>query len=281
MASARSASRVDVGVAARLFHGLSDPTRLSILLELLDGERRVTTWCRRSGRRSRTCRTTWRACSECGLVVDRPGERRQVFYSIAHPELRRPAGGDGAVAGRGRPRGAAVHEPVDGRRRAVMGDACCGGDPAADRSPEAGDRVAERWRTLAAVVAAVAWLVGVGRRARPAQRRCGDGPCSSWRSSPVGRRSCPAALRGLVTGRLGVGLLMTIAAVGAVVLGEFGEAAALAFLFSISEALEEWAVTRSRRGLRAVLGAGARHHPASAGRRRSSRCRPATSSSAT
>ena len=46
---------------------------------------------------------------------------------------------------------------------------------------------------------------------------------------------------------------MTIAAVGAVVLGEFGEAAALAFLFAISEALEEWAITKSRRGLRAVL----------------------------
>ena len=48
-------------------------------------------------------------------------------------------------------------------------------------------------------------------------------------------------------------LLMTIAAVGAVALGQLAEAAALAFLFSVSEALEEWAVTRSRRGLRAVL----------------------------
>jgi cation-transporting ATPase G len=38
-----------------------------------------------------------------------------------------------------------------------------------------------------------------------------------------------------------------------VVLGQFGEAASLAFLFSISEALEDWAITRSRRGLRAVL----------------------------
>ena len=37
------------------------------------------------------------------------------------------------------------------------------------------------------------------------------------------------------------------------VLGEYGEAAALAFLFSISEAFEEWAITKSRRGLRAVL----------------------------
>ena len=52
----------------------------------------------------------------------------------------------------------------------------------------------------------------------------------------------PGAVRGLARGRLGVGLLMSIALVGAVVLGQFGEAASLAFLFSISEALEEWAV---------------------------------------
>ncbi|MEP1125369.1 MAG: cation-translocating P-type ATPase [Ilumatobacter sp.] len=46
---------------------------------------------------------------------------------------------------------------------------------------------------------------------------------------------------------------MTIAAIGALILGEYAEAAALAFLFSISEALEDWAVTKSRRGLRHVL----------------------------
>ena len=54
-------------------------------------------------------------------------------------------------------------------------------------------------------------------------------------------------------GRLGVGLLMTIAATGAVLLGHIGEAAALAFLFSIAETLEDRAMHRAQQGLRALL----------------------------
>ncbi|PWF24472.1 heavy metal translocating P-type ATPase [Ancrocorticia populi] len=53
--------------------------------------------------------------------------------------------------------------------------------------------------------------------------------------------------------RLGVGLLMTIAAIGAVLLGHVGEAAALAFLFSIAETLEDRAMDRAKQGLRALL----------------------------
>ncbi|WP_010203341.1 heavy metal translocating P-type ATPase [Salinibacterium sp. PAMC 21357] len=63
----------------------------------------------------------------------------------------------------------------------------------------------------------------------------------------------PGALRRLARGSLGVGLLMTIAAVGAVLLGHVGEAAALAFLFSIAEALEDRALDRARHSLRALL----------------------------
>ncbi|MEW1757402.1 cation-translocating P-type ATPase [Streptomyces cyaneofuscatus] len=63
----------------------------------------------------------------------------------------------------------------------------------------------------------------------------------------------PSTLRRLAKGKLGVGTLMTIAAVGAVILGEVGEAAMLAFLFSISEGLEEYSLARTRRGLRALL----------------------------
>lgn len=64
----------------------------------------------------------------------------------------------------------------------------------------------------------------------------------------------PGALRRLFThGQLGIGLLMTISAIGSVILGYVEEAAALAFLYSISEALEDRSMDRARAGLRALL----------------------------
>ena len=63
----------------------------------------------------------------------------------------------------------------------------------------------------------------------------------------------PGAIRRLLRGRLGIGLLMTISATGAVILGYLDEAAALAFLYSIAEALEDKAMDRARDGLRALL----------------------------
>ncbi|WP_229659380.1 heavy metal translocating P-type ATPase [Nesterenkonia alkaliphila] len=64
----------------------------------------------------------------------------------------------------------------------------------------------------------------------------------------------PGALRMLlVRRRLGIGLLMTISATGAVALGHVEEAAALAFLYSIAEALEDRAMDKARSGLRSLL----------------------------
>ncbi|WP_448070670.1 heavy metal translocating P-type ATPase [Georgenia yuyongxinii] len=63
----------------------------------------------------------------------------------------------------------------------------------------------------------------------------------------------PGTLRALAKRRIGVGTLMTIAAVGAVLLGEVQEAAMLAFLYSISEGLEEYSLAKTRTGLRALL----------------------------
>lgn len=64
----------------------------------------------------------------------------------------------------------------------------------------------------------------------------------------------PGALRNLFSKRkIGIGLLMTISAVGAVFLGYVEEAAALAFLYSIAEALEDKAMDRARSGLQSLL----------------------------
>ncbi len=63
----------------------------------------------------------------------------------------------------------------------------------------------------------------------------------------------PGAIRKLLKGKLGISLLMTISAIGAVILGYVEEAAALAFLYSIAEALEDKAMDRARGGLRALL----------------------------
>jgi cation-transporting ATPase G len=84
------------------------------------------------------------------------------------------------------------------------------------------------WETARVVLAVVALLVG-------------------------GSTFVPGALRRLGRGQLGVGLLMTIGAVGATLLGQVVEAAALAFLFSLSEGLEEYSLARTRHGLRALL----------------------------
>lgn len=54
-------------------------------------------------------------------------------------------------------------------------------------------------------------------------------------------------------GRPGAGLLTTIAAIGSVLLGRIGEATALAFLFSISETLEDRAMDRAQQGLHSPL----------------------------
>ncbi|MHA2787755.1 heavy metal translocating P-type ATPase [Corynebacterium sp. S7] len=75
-----------------------------------------------------------------------------------------------------------------------------------------------------------------------------------WASLLLGASTfTPGAIRNLFKGKLGISLLMTISAVGAVILGYVEEAAALAFLYSIVEALEDKAMDRARGGLRSLL----------------------------
>jgi cation-transporting ATPase G len=134
-----------------------------------------------------------------------------------------------------------------------MSDACCGpGEVTAGAEPDSGPE--KLWlvrelqlAALAAVLLLVGWLVG----------RAGDDTVSriiELAAVSAGAATfVPGALRNLRHGRIGVGTLMTIAAIGAVALGQIAEAAMLGILFSIAEGLEHYAVTRTRRGLRALL----------------------------
>jgi Cd2+/Zn2+-exporting ATPase len=63
----------------------------------------------------------------------------------------------------------------------------------------------------------------------------------------------PAAWNALLGKRLDMNVLMTVAVTGAWIIGEQGEAAAVVFLFSLSELLESWAATRARRAVQALL----------------------------
>lgn len=74
-------------LAARMFRGFSDPTRVAILLELLDGERRVADLVEAVGGSQSNVSGHLACLKECGLVIDRPAERRQVFYRLSGPQV--------------------------------------------------------------------------------------------------------------------------------------------------------------------------------------------------
>lgn len=74
-------------MAARLFRGFADPTRIAILMALLDGERRVTDLVEHVGGSQPNVSGHLACLKECGLVLDRPGERRQVFYRLSGTEV--------------------------------------------------------------------------------------------------------------------------------------------------------------------------------------------------
>lgn len=82
-----SEATAPASLAARLFRGFADPTRVAILLALLGGERRVSDLVDAVGGSQSNVSGHLACLKECGLVVDRPGERRQVFYRLARSEV--------------------------------------------------------------------------------------------------------------------------------------------------------------------------------------------------
>ncbi|MFB9075415.1 heavy metal translocating P-type ATPase [Citricoccus parietis] len=136
-----------------------------------------------------------------------------------------------------------------------MSDACCSAAETTGGASEEAEAHRPWWRDAAIllpVLSGVAFLTGL------VLEWSGAGVAATvvfWVGLLLGAWTfVPGALRGLFTrGRLGIGLLMTISAIGAVILGYIEEAAALAFLYSIAEALEDKAMDRARAGLRALL----------------------------
>ncbi|MEO9591258.1 heavy metal translocating P-type ATPase, partial [Rhodopirellula bahusiensis] len=63
----------------------------------------------------------------------------------------------------------------------------------------------------------------------------------------------PKAWRSLITLRPDMNLLMSIAVVGAIAIGEWFEGAAVAFLFSLSLLLESWSIGRARRAIASLM----------------------------
>ncbi|MEH1127132.1 heavy metal translocating P-type ATPase [Micromonospora sp. CPCC 206061] len=137
-----------------------------------------------------------------------------------------------------------------------MAAECCG-DEAATTAPTEQDHGHEpgRWWQIRELqlAAAAALLLAAGWGTGQAGFDTA-GTVLEYAAAAVGAWSfVPGAVRRLLRGRIGVATLMTIAAVGAVALGKITEAAMLGVLFSIAEGLEEYAIARTRRGLRALL----------------------------
>ncbi|WP_342372406.1 cation-translocating P-type ATPase [Propioniciclava soli] len=137
-----------------------------------------------------------------------------------------------------------------------MSEDCCAHDASAAAGSEVTEEAARAWwrdrGILIPIFSGIAFLTGLAL-----DWSGQDTPALVvfWAGLLLGGSTfVPGAIRGLVMRRkVGIALLMTISAIGAVILGYVEEAAALAFLYSIAEALEDKAMDRARSGLRALL----------------------------
>jgi ArsR family transcriptional regulator len=78
--------RLSAELAAKLFRGLADPTRLSVLLALQGGERRVVDLVAEVGGSQANISAHLACLKDCGLVAARP-QGRASYYRIARPDV--------------------------------------------------------------------------------------------------------------------------------------------------------------------------------------------------
>src|SRR3954454_25311756 len=81
-----NAASTGLDPAVALFHSLSDATRLAIVQRLTHGEARVVDLVAELGMVQSTVSAHGACLRDCQLVEGRP-QGRQVFYSLARPEL--------------------------------------------------------------------------------------------------------------------------------------------------------------------------------------------------
>jgi len=142
--------------------------------------------------------------------------------------------------------------------------------PWQDVQPHAAERDfwERRGRTLLTVISGVACALGFALHARSAGVQAALGSEGAGLAEAVPVLSAvfytvaiiagawfvvPRAWRAVRRMRPDMNLLMTLAVIGAVGIGEWFEAAVVAFLFAFSLALESWSVGRARRAVEALL----------------------------
>ncbi len=187
-----------------------------------------------AGARPREFRVTGMDCASCAAPIERsvrgvPGVR-EVRVDVMRGTVRvtRDAGHDDADVTR------AIRAAGFGVR-----------ETGADTEPR------PRGPLVAVVVAGVALALGLaldwtGRDAAAVPLLAVAMVAGGWYVAPRGWR----ALR---TRSLDINFLMTIAAIGAAIIGEWGEAASAMFLFAVAQLLEGFAMHRARRAVAALM----------------------------
>ena len=77
----------DFSVEAKFFRGLSDSTRLSVLLTLIDGEKTVSEIVELTRQSQSNVSNHLKCLSDCGLVKNRR-QGKNIYYFIRDPKIK-------------------------------------------------------------------------------------------------------------------------------------------------------------------------------------------------